>query len=129
MLRRLVMILLDNAIKYTPAGGEVRLSLDRDVTSAQYRVSVEDTGAGVPSWAVERIFERFFRVDESRTRATEDGAAMASAGLGLAIARLAAETHGGTVTLEATGPSGSRFVVLLPIHAGASIEGRPSSVV
>jgi signal transduction histidine kinase len=111
LLRRLVMILLDNAIKYTPAGGEVRLSLDRD--SERYRISVQDSGPGVPAWAAERIFERFFRVDESRTRAAEDGG-VTSAGLGLAIARWAAAAHGGTVQLEASGPSGARFVVTLP---------------
>ena len=115
MLRRLLMILLDNAIKYTPRGGEVRLSLDRDPVSENYRISVEDTGPGVPAWATERIFERFFRVDESRGRTAEDNGGVASAGLGLAIARLAAEAHGGTVHLDASGPQGSRFVVMLPI--------------
>jgi signal transduction histidine kinase len=113
-LSRLLMILLDNAIKYTPRGGEVRLSLDRDAAGASYRISVEDTGPGIPSWAAERIFERFFRVDESRTRAAEDGG-VPSAGLGLAIARLVAQAHGGAVQLDATGPGGSRFVVTLPV--------------
>jgi signal transduction histidine kinase len=106
------MILLDNAIKYTPAGGEVRLSLDR--ASERYRISVQDSGPGVPAWAVERIFERFFRADESRTR-TEGGGGVQSVGLGLAIARSIAAAHGGTVQLDTTGPSGSRFVVTLPI--------------
>jgi heavy metal sensor kinase len=119
MLRRLLMILLDNAIKYTPRGGEVGLSLEHDEASKRYRITVEDTGPGVPSWAVERIFERFFRVDESRTRAAEDAGGLASAGLGLAIARLTAEAHGGTVRLDATGPNGSRFVVTLPMPASA----------
>jgi signal transduction histidine kinase len=115
LLRRLVMILLDNAIKYTPGGGEVRLSLDRDRAGERYRISVVDTGPGVPSWATERIFERFFRVDESRTRSTQDDGGFASAGLGLPIARWIAEAHGGTVQLDATGPGGSRFVVTLPM--------------
>jgi signal transduction histidine kinase len=115
MLRRLLMILLDNAIKYTPRGGEVRLSLDRDTAAKRYRITVEDTGPGVPTWAAERIFERFFRVDESRGRAAEDNIGIPSAGLGLAIARLAAEAHGGTVHLDATGAEGSRFVVTLPM--------------
>ena len=114
MLRRLLMILLDNSIKYTPRGGEVRLSLDRDEAGESYHISVEDTGPGVPTWAAERIFERFFRVDESRTRAAEDAGGVASAGLGLAIARLTAKVHGGTVHLDATGPGGSRFVITLP---------------
>jgi signal transduction histidine kinase len=119
MLRRLLMILLDNAIKYTPRGGEVRLSLDRDTASKSYRISVEDTGPGVPTWAAERIFERFFRVDESRGRTADDNVSVPSAGLGLAIARLTAEAHGGTVTLGASGPNGSRFVVTLPMQSPA----------
>lgn len=119
MLRRLVMILLDNAIKYTPRGGEVRLLLDRDDADKRYRISVEDTGPGIPSWASERIFERFFRADEARTRAAEADGAVASAGLGLAIARLTAEAHGGTVHLDTTGAGGSKFVVTLPMPAGS----------
>ena len=119
MLRRLLMILLDNAIKYTPRGGAVRLSLDRDNAAKSYRITVEDTGPGVPTWAAERIFERFFRVDESRGRAADDSIGGPSAGLGLAIARLAAEAHGGTVHLDATGPGGSRFVVTVPMPSPA----------
>jgi signal transduction histidine kinase len=115
LLRRLVMILLDNAIKYTPRGGQVHLSLERDTARTCYRISVEDNGPGIPSWATERIFERFFRVDESRARGSGDEGAVASAGLGLAIARLTAEAHGGTVYLDATGPGGTRFVVTLPV--------------
>jgi signal transduction histidine kinase len=115
MLRRLLMILLDNAIKYTPPGGEVRLSLDSDAVGGVYRVSVEDTGPGVPKWAAERIFERFFRVDEARGRTADGVVASPSAGLGLAIARLTAEVHGGNVHLDSTGPGGSRFVVTLPM--------------
>jgi heavy metal sensor kinase len=121
MLRRLFMILLDNAIKYTPRGGEVRLTLDRDLAGERYLITVEDTGPGVPAWATERIFERFFRVDESRARAQEENIGAPSAGLGLAIARLTAEAHGGTVHLEATGPGGSRFVVTLPMPGRASV--------
>ncbi|HTD69242.1 MAG TPA: ATP-binding protein, partial [Gemmatimonadales bacterium] len=124
LLRRLVMILLDNAIKYTPPGGEVRLSLDQDGAGERYRINVEDTGPGVPSWAAERIFERFFRVDESRTRAAEGDGGVASAGLGLPIARWAAAAHGGTVQLDATGPSGSRFVVTLPMPSSVRAAHR-----
>ncbi len=119
LLRRLVMILLDNAIKYTPPGGEVRLSLDQDGAGESYRISVEDSGPGIPPWAAERIFERFFRVDESRTRPAEGDGGVSSAGLGLAIARWTAEAHGGTVRLVASGPKGSRFVVTLPVPSAA----------
>jgi heavy metal sensor kinase len=118
LLRRLVMILLDNAIKYTPPGGEVRLSLQCDRAGERYRISVDDTGPGVPDWAAERIFERFFRADESRTRSANDDGTVSSAGLGLPIARWIAEVHGGTLHLDATGASGSRFVLSLPVRSG-----------
>jgi signal transduction histidine kinase len=115
LLRRMVMILLDNAIKYTAPGGDVRLSLEQGPEGARYRIVVEDTGPGVPLWANERIFERFFRVDESRTRSAAGADLRTGAGLGLPIARWIAETQGGTVRLASTGPGGSRFVVELPI--------------
>jgi signal transduction histidine kinase len=113
LLRRLVMILLDNAIKYTPSGKEVRMSLERDVTS-HYRIVVEDSGPGVPQGARERIFARFYRGDNSRAHAPDDDRAAGGAGLGLSIARVAAASHGGSVALEETGPHGSRFVITLP---------------
>jgi two-component system OmpR family sensor kinase len=113
-LRRLVMILIDNAIKYTPAGGEVWLSLERDDIAEKYRIIVEDTGPGVPDWAVDQIFERFFRAGNSRAPVDEHDRG-SNAGLGLAIARFTAESYGGSVQLEATGPGGSRFVITLPM--------------
>jgi signal transduction histidine kinase len=117
LLRRLVMILLDNAIKYTPPGGLVRLSLDRSDagTGARYTIAVEDTGPGVPPAGRERIFERFFRADLSRSRGDEGGT-----GLGLAIGRWIAEAQGGTLHLDATGPTGSRFVITLPMPTGTA---------
>jgi signal transduction histidine kinase len=121
LLRRLVMILIDNAIKYTPTGGEVSLSLERDDAARQYRIVVQDTGAGVPDWATERIFERFFRAEASRARVDEHDRG-GSAGLGLAIARFTAESYGGSVQLEATGPGGSRFVVTLPMPVNPTDE-------
>ena len=124
MLRRLLMILLDNAIKYTAPGGEVRLSLESDAAGGVYRLSVEDTGPGVPEWAAERIFERFFRVDEARGRTADGVVASPSAGLGLAIARLTAEVHGGNVHLDSTGAKGSRFVVTLPMPNSANPKER-----
>ncbi len=123
LLRRLVMILLDNAIKYTPSGGEVRVRLERTPLAPDaYEISVEDSGPGVPPEAREHIFERFFRVDVARTRAPLTNAESSGiggreaggAGLGLAIARWIAGAHGGTVRLDATQAKGSRFVVSLP---------------
>ena len=127
LLRRLVMILLDNAIKYTPAGGEVRLSLERDDGARRYRIVVEDTGPGVPAEARERIFERFFRADIARSRESEESRRTGSAGLGLAIGRFLAELHGGSVELESTGPLGSRFVATLPMRDGVRVISEAAS--
>jgi len=120
LLGRLVTNLLDNAVKHTPRGGEVELSLARE--GGSYRVRVRDTGGGVPEAARPFIFDRFFRADAARSR-TEgadgaDGADVADgAGLGLSIARWVAGAHGGTVALRETGPAGSLFEVTLPAPA------------
>lgn len=125
LLRRLVMILLDNAIKFTPPGGEVRLVLERRPLAPQvYEIVVEDSGPGIPPEARERIFERFFRVEVARTRAAPlthaesigpGGREAGGAGLGLAIARWIAGAHGGSIRLDAADAAGSRFVVSLPV--------------
>ncbi|MFL5618772.1 MAG: ATP-binding protein [Gemmatimonadaceae bacterium] len=108
LLRRLLLNLLDNAIKYTPAGGAVCVRTAR--AAAGYTVSVTDTGAGVPPEARDRLFDRFFRA----TRARRAGADAPGAGLGLAIARWIAEAHAGRLELAATGEGGSTFVLTLP---------------
>jgi signal transduction histidine kinase len=115
LLRQMVLNLLDNAVKYTPEHGEVRVSLER--RNISYLVRVADTGEGIPPEAQPFIFDRFYRVDRGRARS--DGAGLsaaqgAGAGLGLAIARWIAEIHGGTLHLESSGPAGSIFVAALP---------------
>ena len=92
-----------------------------------YVIAVEDTGCGIAPGASARLFERFYRADPARTRVASPGATAmpagagdgdgrpGGAGLGLAIARWIAEVHGGTVTLTASGPDGSRFEVTLPM--------------
>jgi heavy metal sensor kinase len=106
LLRRLVMNLLDNAIKYTPAGGavSVRLVCEAEVV----RIIVSDTGIGIPVESAPHVFERFYRVDKARSRA--DG----GSGLGLAIARWVAEAHKGSIDLESKPGHGSEFTVSLP---------------
>ena len=113
LLRRAVMILLDNGIKYTPRGGSVRLSVrvNDGADRRSYAILVDDSGPGIPEGARDRIFERFVRLDSARGRDTD---APGGTGLGLAIARWIAEAHGGTVKLESSGPDGSRFVLELP---------------
>jgi heavy metal sensor kinase len=106
LLRRLVINLLDNAIRYTPAGGKVTAALEEDDTSVRVRVS--DTGIGIAPGDAARVFERFYRAGEARSR--QDG----GFGLGLAIVRWIAESHGGTVECASQVGQGSAFTVNLP---------------
>jgi signal transduction histidine kinase len=110
LLRRLFVNLLDNAIKYTPAGGDVTLSTEQ--RNGDYLVAVTDSGPGIPPEAQPHIFDRFFRADRDRRESATGGA-----GLGLAIASWVAQTHGGKLVLERSDASGSRFVVRLPVTA------------
>jgi heavy metal sensor kinase len=112
LIRRLITNLLDNAIRYAPAGTAVRLALDRETN--QYAISVCDEGPGIPASVQPRIFERFYRVDAARTH---DGNRDGGAGLGLALVRWIAEAHGGEVRLAASSSLGSTFVVTLPAPA------------
>jgi len=105
-LSLLVRNLIDNAIRYTKAGG----SVDVDVRSSDgwVEVSVSDTGAGIPTRDLARVFERFYRVDRARSRET------GGTGLGLAIVKHVAENHGGAVTVESELGRGSVFTVRIP---------------
>jgi signal transduction histidine kinase len=99
--------LVDNAVRFTPEGGEVRIEAHRHNGSVEVRVA--DTGMGIPAEALPRLFERFYRVDTARTR--EDG----GTGIGLAIARSVVEAHGGTIHAESEPGRGSVFTFDLPI--------------
>jgi len=109
LLGRMLLNLLDNAIKYSPPGGKVELICRR--REENYEVSVCDDGPGIPADLQSRIFERFFRADKARARAEGDSG---GAGLGLAIARWIAEVHHGRLELTQSDASGSTFTVLLP---------------
>jgi two-component system OmpR family sensor kinase len=113
LVRRMLLNLLDNAIKYTPPGGQVSLSCKR--LGEQYALSVTDTGEGIPAEMQPRIFERFFRADTARARADAGGA-----GLGLSIAKWIAEAHDGRLELTRTGAAGSAFTAYLPVTAKKS---------
>jgi two-component system OmpR family sensor kinase len=123
LLRQMVLNLLDNAVKYTPERGEIRLALQRD--NGSYLIRVADNGFGIPPQAQPYIFDRFYRVDKARSR-NDDSRRVASsaqgagAGLGLAIARWIAEIHGGTLRLERSDTSGSTFLATLPLESAAS---------
>jgi heavy metal sensor kinase len=111
LLRQMLMNLLENAVRHTPAGGRVLARLA--VLDGVVEVAVRDEGPGVPVSERERIFERFVRVDAARSRP-------GGAGLGLPIARCLAEAHAGTLELAESGPSGSTFLVRLPLAPAAS---------
>lgn len=106
-LKQLLLILVDNGIKYTPPGGRVRLSLRRQDGEAVFLV--EDTGVGISPEELSRVFERFYRADTARSR--DPG----GTGLGLPIARWIAGQHGGTVRLESNQGSGTTATVTLPL--------------
>jgi signal transduction histidine kinase len=106
-LRELFMNLLDNAIIYTPSRGSLSISLRREGQMSV--VTVTDTGIGIPSEDIPFIFERFYRVDKSRSRAEQ------GTGLGLAICRYIAEAHGGKIEVESQVGVGSTFSVWLPL--------------
>ncbi len=106
LLRRAILNLLDNAIKYTEPGGFVRARARADGSGA--RVEVEDTGVGIVAADRERIFERFYRVDRARSR-SEGGA-----GLGLSIVRWVVAAHGGRLDVQSEPGRGTTFAILLP---------------
>lgn len=105
-LRQVMLILLDNAIKYTPLGGKVRISVTRQGKRAA--ISISDTGIGITPEVRPHIFERFYRGDQARER-DEHGS-----GLGLAIARWIVEAHNGEISVYSQAGKGSTFTVLLP---------------
>ena len=107
LIRRLLVNLLDNAVRHAPAGSTVRAELAP--TSAGYAIAISDQGPGIPPEKQDRIFERFFRAEAIRGRGTDGGA-----GLGLALARWIAGVHGGDVTLTRSSQSGTTFTVSLP---------------
>ena len=110
-LRHMLLNLLDNAIRYTPPGGTVRVTLETHGTLAY--VQVADTGIGVAPEDLPHIFDRFYRADAARSRAS------GGAGLGLALARWCVEAHGGTICVESQVRQGTRFTVSLPLALAA----------
>jgi two-component system sensor histidine kinase BaeS len=112
------MIVLDNAIKYTPEGGRVTVSMSPGAEKCT--IAVRDTGPGIAAEDLPRVFDRFWRADAVRSR--ENG----GAGLGLSIARAIAERHGGSIDAESTLGAGSTFTITLPCVPGPSRLERQS---
>ena len=108
-LRQLAVILLDNALKYTPTGGSVTAIVERVGKHAVLRV--RDTGPGIAQEEQHRIFDRFYRIDSARSRIA------GGTGLGLPIARWIAEAHKGRLTVSSTPGHGATFTVRLPVRS------------
>ena len=108
MIERVIENLLDNALRYTPAGGSIRLTLRRQNGDVCFRIS--DTGCGIPEEDLPHIFDRYYKRDKTQTAKT------GYSGLGLAIARRILELHNRSIRVESTPGSGTTFTFLLPAH-------------
>jgi heavy metal sensor kinase len=106
-IERLLLIVLENAVKYTPSGGSIDLSVSNGAGNA--RIEIRDTGIGIDANDLPHIFERFYRADQARSR--EPG----GSGLGLAIALWIVQMHGGSIEAQSTLGSGSLFRISLPV--------------
>jgi signal transduction histidine kinase len=105
MVQRMISNLLDNAVKYTPAGGHIIVAAQWG-SQQSIQISIKDTGMGISTEDMLHIFERFYRCDPSRSRT--------GTGLGLSFARAIARAHGGDITVRSEPDKGSTFVVVLP---------------
>jgi heavy metal sensor kinase len=120
VIRQALINLVDNAIKYTPTGGSVRIVVRNGAPGPA--IDVTDTGPGIPPEHRDRVFDRFYRIDKARSRD------LGGAGLGLSIARWAVEAHGGRIDLESTDGSGATFRLTLQHAAEAGSAPRTTDV-
>lgn len=109
-LRQVVLNVLENARKYTPAGGSIRMTVEQHDNTAI--VAITDTGIGIPAADVPHVWDRFYRVDQARTRAS------GGTGLGLAIVKGIVEAHGGRVALTSIVGEGTTVTLMFPLAAG-----------
>lgn len=119
-IMRVFFNLLSNAIKYTPVDGKIAISALMESAEGRLRVLLEDNGPGIPAEDLERIFERFYRVEKTRSRD------YGGTGLGLPIARRLVEAHGGRIWLESVPGEGTRVSFTLPVAAegrGRALDG------
>jgi heavy metal sensor kinase len=118
-LRQVLNNLLDNALKFTPPGGRVRVVLRRDDIEGRAVLEVNDTGLGIPAGDLQCVFDRFFRCDRSRRRDSETR----GTGLGLSICQAIVNAHGGKISVHSETARGTTFTVSLPLADPASDAG------
>ncbi|HEV3409622.1 MAG TPA: ATP-binding protein [Chthoniobacterales bacterium] len=116
-LQEVIYNLLDNAVKYSPPEGKIRLTAERDGDSV--RISVADEGIGIPSRDLPRIFERFYRADKARSRQ------LGGTGLGLSIVKHIAQLHGGSVQAQSEPGRGTTISIILPVRPAVQLEEAP----
>src|SRR5262249_55978720 len=119
-IKQVLLNLIDNAIKYCPAGSEVRITLWNDLTNVV--LEVIDNGPGIPSDSLYHLFDRFYRIDRARSRE------LGSSGLGLSICKSICEAHGGTIEVSSEQQRGSTFSVVLPFTVRAVPTAQPQSI-
>jgi two-component system, OmpR family, sensor histidine kinase TctE len=115
LLRELLDNLIDNALRYTPAGGAV--TVRSGYKGGSPFVSVEDTGPGIPPWAREKVFERFFRIE---------GSPGSGCGLGLAIVKEVVEQHGAALKVDGANGVGTQMLILFPAMAADQKHAEPA---
>ena len=106
-IKQVLLNLLENAIVHTPGGGSITVTAEQQ--GNMVAISVADTGEGIPAEELADIFERFHRVDKSRSRSS------GGSGLGLTIARYLVEEHGGSISVESEPGKGSKFTLTVPL--------------
>jgi signal transduction histidine kinase len=110
-MTQLLLILVDNAVKYTPDDGQVKLTIRRlaGSESPKIEIAVQDNGIGIAPEEQDLIFQRFYRIDKARSRA------MGGSGLGLPIAKWIVEQHGGSIAVNSKTGAGACFVAVMPL--------------
>ena len=122
MLRQLLRIFIENSLKYTPDGGEIWVSSGLNDTGDRLLVTIADTGIGIAAEHQEKIFDRFYRVDSSRTKAT------GGSGLGLAIAKWIADQHDIKIILDSAEGKGTMIILSIPLAAETDTYSRIEDV-
>jgi signal transduction histidine kinase len=115
-LKQVLLNLLDNGLRYTPPEGEVRVWATADPSGAWLHIAVQDTGQGISPEDLPHVFDRFYRGDPSRARAT------GNTGLGLSIARAIVQSHGGSISVQSVPGEGACFTIVLPVARGQVVQ-------